>query len=199
MIYAYCRVSTDNQNNDNQLQNIERYCKSHDLLIDRIINIKVSSRSKERDLSFISELKPGDKVIVSALDRLGRSTRELLIIINSIQTAMSELVIIDKNLTIKADKSDLSSTILVTVLSLVAEIERQLISDRTKSALARIRLEKKLGRPRKIESVLQTKALELKNNGKKISQIAAELSISRQKVYRILSASTFETQETSNY
>jgi DNA invertase Pin-like site-specific DNA recombinase len=192
MIYAYCRVSTDNQNNDNQLQNIERYCKSHDLLIDRIINIKVSSRSKERDLSFISELKPGDKVIVSALDRLGRSTRELLIIINSIQTAMSELVIIDKNLTIKADKSDLSSTILVTVLSLVAEIERQLISDRTKSALARVRLEKKLGRPVKDESVLRSKALELKDKGLNISQISRNLAVSRQKIYRVTKKAVLE-------
>lgn len=190
MIYAYCRVSTDSQNNDNQLQNIERYCKSQNLLIDRIINIKVSSRSRERDLSFISELKPGDKVIVSALDRLGRSTRELLIIINSIQIAMSELIIIDKNLTIKADKSDLSSTILVTVLSLVAEIERQLISDRTKSALARIRHEKKLGRPVKDESVLVSNIAKLKNDGRNISQISKQLSISRQKVYRCLKISS---------
>lgn len=188
MIYAYCRVSTDNQTNDNQIQNIERYCKNHSLQLDRVINIKISSRSKERDLSFLSCLKAGDKIIVSALDRLGRSTRELLNIINIIQTSMAELIIIDKNLVIKADKSDLSSTILVTVLSLVAEIERQLISDRTKSALARVKLEKKLGRPVKDVADLTKKASHLKSTGKNVTQIAVLLGVSRQRVYRLLAS-----------
>lgn len=189
MIYAYCRVSTENQTGDNQLQSIERYCKNHSLVIDHVINVKVSSRSKDRDLSFISELRPGDILVVSQLDRLGRSVFELVTIINQIQSAKAELIIIDKNLIISADKHNITSTIVVTTLSLVAQIERNLISERTCAALARIRLTKKLGRPVKDESLLRSNALVLKGEGLNITEISSQLGVSRQRIYRAIKAS----------
>jgi len=93
-------------------------------------------------------LNAGDRVVVSELSRLGRSTVEVLSIINSMISKSIEFHAIKQNIKI-TDNHDIQSKIIVTLFSLFAELERDLISQRTKSALqAKRAAGVKLGRPK---------------------------------------------------
>ena len=154
MAIAYVRVSTDKQEVSNQLNAISVYCLANNLTIERTIEINgISSRrsSSERKIDEVLALPAGSLLIVSQLDRLGRSLTELVNIVESLKKHKIELHIIDRRMIIKPNNTDLTSTILTTTFALLSEIERSLISERTRSGLARVRLIKKLGRPLKHE------------------------------------------------
>lgn len=149
MIYAYLRVSSDKQSVENQRFEILKYADSKKLVIDQWIEETVSSRKKlkDRQLSTVlEELVEGDLLLVSELSRLGRNLMEVMGILN---TCMNQEVTVH---TIKERYelgNDINSKVLAFAFSLSAEIERQLISQRTKEALVRKKSEgKKLGRPK---------------------------------------------------
>lgn len=149
MIYAYIRVSSDKQSVENQRFEILKYADSKKLVIDEWVEETVSSRKKLEDRlisSLLAQLQEGDLLLVSELSRLGRNLMEVMGILN---TCMSQEV---KVHTIKEQYelgNNINSKVLAFAFSLSAEIERQLISQRTKEALARKKSEgKKLGRPK---------------------------------------------------
>lgn len=149
MIYAYLRVSSDKQNVENQRFEILKYADTKKLTIDKWVEETVSSRKKLEDRlisSILNKLTQGDLLIVSELSRLGRNLMEVMSILN---TCMNREV---KVHTIKEQYElgdNINSKVLAFAFSLSAEIERQLISQRTKEALARKKSEGvKLGRPK---------------------------------------------------
>ncbi len=149
MIYAYLRVSSDTQSLDNQRYEILKYCDKHQLKIEQWIQEVVSATKKIEDRKvgkLIQQLKPEDILIVSELSRLGRNLMEVMRILHD---CMEKDV---KVFTIKEEYelgNNLNSKVLAFAFSLSAEIERQLISQRTKEALARKKSEGiKLGRPK---------------------------------------------------
>jgi DNA invertase Pin-like site-specific DNA recombinase len=86
-IFSYLRVSTDKQQIENQRIEILSYCKTNNLSIDETIEIKISSKKdlKRRHIDeLLGRLKKGDTLIVSELSRLGRSIRELSVIIDQL-------------------------------------------------------------------------------------------------------------------
>lgn len=148
MVYAYLRVSTAGQETDSQLFQIESYCKSRNMQIDKVYSEKVSGVKDPSDRklgTLLRRVKSGDTIIVSELSRLGRT---LFMIIEILNTALK------KNVTIYACKErfehgdNLQSKVVAFAFGLAAEIERTLISERTKEAL-KMRKEQgvKLGRP----------------------------------------------------
>jgi len=148
MIYAYIRVSTDKQSVENQRFEILKYADAHKLSIDQWVEETVSSKRKLTDRilgTTLKQLHKDDILIVSELSRLGRNLMEVMSILH---TCMEKDV---KVFTIKEKYelgNNISSKVLAFAFSLSAEIERQLISQRTKEALARKKSEgKKLGRP----------------------------------------------------
>lgn len=140
MIYGYVRVSTHEQNNESQKNSISRYCMDHKLMIDEWIELEMSSRksSAERRIDeLLDKLKPDDMIITSELSRLGRSIKETLNTISVvIKKKKARLILIKQNIDIHAkNENDISNKILITVFSMLAELERDFISERTKAGL----------------------------------------------------------------
>jgi len=148
---AYIRVSSDVQDVNKQRLEILDYANRSGFKVDEFISIEISSRktAKERRIEELMEkLCPGDMLIVSELSRIGRSIPEVIGLVNALVERKIRLVAIKQNLDIK-DNHDMSTKVIVTAFSLLAELERDLISSRTKAALAAVRSGgKTLGRPK---------------------------------------------------
>lgn len=148
MVYGYIRVSTDNQNTQNQKMEIQNFCQRENLIVDSWIEDVISGTKspQQRKLGKIimENCKEGDLIICTELSRLGRS---LLMIMNTLNFFLEQKVAL---WTIKDNfrlSDDISSKVISFAFGLAAEIERQLISQRTKAALERARLEgKQIGR-----------------------------------------------------
>lgn len=137
MIYAYIRVSTDKQTVENQRFEINRFAKQRDFQIDVWVEETVSGTrsAKDRKLGvLLKRIKKGDTLIVSEISRLGRRLMEVMSILNA---CMLKNVIL---LTVKEKYelgNNIQSQILAFAFSLSAQIERDLISQRTREGLAR--------------------------------------------------------------
>jgi len=190
--FAYLRVSTDTQDLKNQRYEILNYCHRHKLRVSKWLEIEMSSRrsSKDRRIDeLISQLKPEDRLIVSELSRLGRSTGEVIQLINQLSELQVELIAIKQSLKISAkNHRDMTSKVMVTIFSLLAELERDLISDRTKTALAQAKAAgKKLGRPKgpgksKLDG-REDEIRDLFNKGVTKANVARVLGVSRCTLY----------------
>ena len=149
--YAYLRVSTDKQDANNQRLEILEHARRHDLKVDEFVEITISSRqtSKQRRIDELMEkLQSADTLIISELSRLGRSTAEVIALINELVARKIRVIVIKQGLDIKQNH-DMQSKIVVALFSLFAELERDLISLRTKEALAgKKRQGMQLGKPK---------------------------------------------------
>jgi putative DNA-invertase from lambdoid prophage Rac len=136
---AYIRASTDKQDIKNQHHEILEYGNREGMHIDEFIEVTISSvqSSRKRRIEELQErLEPGDALLVTELSRLGRSTGEVIILINDLVAYDVTITIIKQNLRLSNDLNDVTSKVMVTLLALFAEIERDFISLRTKEALA---------------------------------------------------------------
>jgi DNA invertase Pin-like site-specific DNA recombinase len=150
---AYLRVSTDQQELKNQKFAILQFCQREGIQIDDWLEVTVSSRKsiKKRKLDQLLEsVSPGDRIIVSELSRLGRSVGQIAMLVAELIDAGIGLVCIKEGIrTGNGKKLDITSKVQITMFSLFAEIERDLISERTKEALAARKAQGvKLGRPK---------------------------------------------------
>ena len=138
-ILGYLRVSTDKQEINNQRLEILNYAQRERITIDDFIEKTISSRKTPKDrriVELLEILHSGDTLIVTELSRIGRSTSEVIDIINEFMKKEINIIIIKQNLKINLhNKNDPISKIMLTILSLFAELERDLISHRTKEAL----------------------------------------------------------------
>jgi DNA invertase Pin-like site-specific DNA recombinase len=136
MNYGYMRVSTDKQDADNQRGAILEYANKHGLTEIEFISEIISSRKADREIfELIARLAAGDNIIIFELSRLGRSMGELESIRVKIAEHGATIHAISQGLTITPDGSDISTKALIFALEISAQIERQMISDRTKNAL----------------------------------------------------------------
>lgn len=156
MTYGYIRVSTDDQTNESQKNLISRYCMDTRMLVDEWIAIEKSSKKSTRERrieELIQKLAPGDVVIISELSRLGRSIREVLHIIERIvNEKQCRIIMIKQNLDINSrNTNNMTNKVLLTVFSMLAELERDFISERTKEGLHTLKAKGiTLGKPRGI-------------------------------------------------
>ena len=148
MIYGYIRVSSDQQNCANQRFELECYTAKHNIKINEYVEETISSRKplKDRKLGkLLDKLNKNDVIITTEISRLGRNMLEVMSILQ--QCLENQCTIITVKESYKLG-NDLNSKIMLFCFSLVAEIERQLISQRTKESLKRLKSEgKHLGRP----------------------------------------------------
>ena len=149
MNYGYIRVSTDKQTVENQRFEIERFCEREGMSIDQWIEETISGTKEpeKRKLGgVLKKMRKGDVLVCAELSRLGRSLLMIMAILNHCMKKDVQVWTIKDNYRLG---SDISSKVLAFAFGLSAEIERNLISQRTKEALARKRAEGVvLGRPK---------------------------------------------------
>ena len=186
MNYGYIRVSTDKQTVENQRYEINRFCERENIVIDHWIE-ETTSGSKEpekRKLGpVLSKLKKNDILVCAELSRLGRSLLMIMDILNQCLKREVQVWTIKDNYRLG---SDITSKVLAFAFGLAAELERDLISKRTKEALARKRAEGViLGRPKGRKSSRQKLTgheddiLHLLKRGHSKTRIARRLKVHR--------------------
>ncbi len=147
MIYGYIRVSTDKQTLENQEFEIINFCLRKQIGIDQWITEKISGTKdfEKRKLGIaLKKLKKNDILICSEISRLGRNLLQIMTILNICMKKGVQVWTIKDHYRLG---TDIQSKVLAFAFSLSAEIERDLISQRTKEALNRIRASgRKLGR-----------------------------------------------------
>ena len=149
MVYGYARVSTDKQDADRQELDLRRYAEAEGLGAVKIVRETVSSRKADREVyPLIERMKAGDVLLVTELSRLGRSVIEINGIISDVVRRGAALRVVSGALAGQAIDGSIQAQALVFALGLSAQVERDLISERTASALrARKAQGVKLGRP----------------------------------------------------
>lgn len=193
MFYGYIRVSSDKQTVENQRFEIEKFCRVRELSIDGWIEETISgtqSYNKRRLGTLLKRVRKGDTIICSELSRLGRSLFMIMEILSICMKKGCRVWTIKDGYTLG---DDIQSKVLAFAFALSAEIERNLISQRTKEALARRRAEglplgRPKGKPLKRESrKLWRKDAEIRKlikQGYSLRQIAAELHVARNTINR---------------
>ena len=193
MYYGYIRVSSDKQTVENQRFEINNFVNSREIKIDGWIEETISGTKtyKKRELGKLLEIThEGDTIICSELSRLGRNLFMIMEILNICMEKGCKIWTIKDNYRLG---ENIESKVLAFAFGLSAEIERNLISQRTKEALARKKLEGiVLGRPKGRKSSktkLTGKAdiiMAMLNRGMKKTIVCKTLKISRNTLYRFL-------------
>ena len=187
MIYGYIRVSTDKQTVANQKFEINEFCLQREFEIEKWVSETISATKKLNDRKFgklMKKLKKGDVVIVSEISRLGRNLLQIMGILNECMEKEVMVITVKEGYELG---NNINSKVLAFAFGLSAEIERSLISQRTKEALARKKAEGViLGRPKGTSSYSTLKLYpkrdtirELITEGKSFSYIARKLKVHR--------------------
>lgn len=143
MTYGYIRVSSDKQTVENQRYEISQFCKNHCIEVDGWIEETISgtkSYSKRKLGELLAQVEKDDVIICSEISRLGRSLFMIMEILNICMSKQCRVWTIKDNYRLG---DDIQSKVLAFAFGLSAEIERNLISQRTREALARKKAEGK--------------------------------------------------------
>ena len=178
-IRYYVRVSSMDQKIDRQLL---AYGKADSIYIDKMSGIKRDRPELER---MLSELQAGDTVVVKSIDRLSRSTKDLLEIVEQIKMVQANLHILDLNI----DTSTPMGKCVLTILGAIAELDRKTIKERTAEGIAIAKSQGKYkGRKKGAISLRDDEAIRrfkiFYNSGLSKTDIAREFNISRTTVYK---------------
>lgn len=193
MIYGYIRVSSDKQTVENQRFEINNFCSREAMRIDGWIEETISgtkSYSKRELGKLLNRVRKDDLIICAELSRLGRNLFMIMEILNICMTKECRVWTIKDNYRLG---EDIQSKVLAFAFGLSAEIERNLISQRTKEALARKKAEGVvLGRPKgsknkkkKLDGKLEMISRMLERGSTK-ALIAKRLKVSRNTLYLFL-------------
>jgi DNA invertase Pin-like site-specific DNA recombinase len=148
---AYIRISTGGQDLNSQRLTILDYAHRQGLRVDTFVEARVSSRhaAVKRGLhTVLEQVHPGDLILVSELSRLGRSVGQIIQLVDRLINQRVRLVAIKEHIQLNGAQN-LQTKVMITMFGLFAEIERDLIAERTKEGLAAARAKGRLpGRPK---------------------------------------------------
>lgn len=187
-VFGYGRVSTADQTTDNQRQELETM--GHTIQAQRwfsdTISGKVPASERPQFSKMLERMEPGDMLVVSKLDRLGRDMIDVMQTIKALTARdirVKVLALGDTDLTSTAGKA------VVGILAVVAEMERDMLVERTQAGLARAKAEgRQLGRPSKTTDADRAAIRSRLAAGETVSQLAREFDISRATVISIRDA-----------
>lgn len=177
MLIGYARVSTEDQNLDVQLDALKKFgCE-------RIFQEKITTRKKERPQleEMIKILRSGDKVVIYKLDRISRSTKHLIELAELFESKGVELVSINDSI----DTTTPMGRFFFHVMASISELERDIISERTRAALSVARKRgRNGGRPKANEKKVEMALRMYASKEFSISQIVESTGISQATLYR---------------
>jgi len=183
MIYGYIRVSSDKQTVENQRFEINNFCEKQQIVINDWIEETISGTknySKRQLGRLLKKVGKDDIIICSELSRLGRNLFMIMEILNICMTKECRVWTIKDNYRLG---DDIQSKVLAFAFGLSAEIERNLISQRTKEALARKKAEGvTLGRPKGSKTAHEKHKLYTKD---KLIQELLNANVSQRQIARI--------------
>ncbi|TPW25982.1 recombinase family protein [Pararhizobium mangrovi] len=174
---GYARVSTLDQDLDHQAERL----KAEGCSVVRSEKVSGGSREGRTELdTIIAFLRPGDELVVTRLDRLGRDTRDVLNLVHECEQREAHLTVLDPHVSTRGEMGH----VVLTVLGMVAEMERRFIRERQREGIERAkeRGAYKGGRRR----IDREKVRQLYSEGISAIQIAETLGCSRMQVYRIV-------------
>jgi DNA invertase Pin-like site-specific DNA recombinase len=198
-IFGYGRVSTKEQTTENQRREIEVAGYAVDYwYADEGVSGKVSAMQRPQFAKMLSQIRDGETLVVTKLDRLGRDAQDVGATIKMLAGRRIEVIVLQLG---KLDLTSTAGKLMLTMLAAVAEMERDLLVERTQSGLARAKAEgKTLGRP--ASTTEEQRALMVRRyqggEGESISALARAYGISRASVMRIVKPEVTgkETQST---
>lgn len=148
---AYLRISTDSQDLATQKLAVLDYARQKHFAIDQFVEVQVSTRrspAQRRVEELLGVLEEGDRLVVSELSRLGRSLGQVIRIVEELVRQKVRFIAIKEAIHFEG-KQDMQTKVMIALFGLFAEVERDLISERTKEGLAAARAKGRLpGRPK---------------------------------------------------
>jgi DNA invertase Pin-like site-specific DNA recombinase len=183
-IFGYGRVSTNQQTTDNQKLELESAGFKIDYwYADNGVSGKVCAIQRPEFSRLISQIRDGETLVVSKLDRLGRDAVDVLQTVRDLANRNIQVIVLQLG---KTDLSSPTGKLLLTMLTAVAAMERDLLIERTQAGLARAKAEgKTLGRKPKTTEDQRIDIRNQLNSGVSVSQLARDFGISRAAVISI--------------
>ena len=179
-IIGYGRVSTGDQNSDSQIDALTK-AGANKVFIEKFTGTKLDRPELTKAFDY---LRPGDQLVITKLDRLGRSTKDLLALLERLNELGVKLRVLDQNI----DTSTAEGKFFFTIIGAVAEFERSLIVSRTRDGLAAARARGRVGgRKPKLSEKQQTEIRRLYDAGDKtVEEIGELFGVSRPTVYSVV-------------
>ena len=184
-VFAYCRVSTTDQNTSNQVQDIRAagYEVDKRRVVEESISGSVAVKDRPGFQKLLERIEEGDVLIVTKLDRLGRNMLDVCATVKLLDTMGVRVVCLQLG---GADLTSPSARMTMQILSSVAEFERSLLIERTQSGLARVKAEgKTLGRKPKLDVRQQIEVRARLAEGATVYQVAKDFGVARQVIMRV--------------
>ena len=184
-IFGYGRVSTKEQTTENQRQEIERagYQVGY-WFADEGVSGKVSASQRPQFAKLLQQIRDGETLVVSKLDRLGRDAQDVGATIKALAALKIEVIVLQLG---KLDLTSPAGKLMLNMLAAVAEMERDMLVERTQSGLARAKAAGTvLGRPSKTNAEQRAVIATDYAAGVSVSELARRFSVSRANILGIV-------------
>lgn len=184
-VFAYCRVSTNEQTTVNQIQEIQAqgFAIEEHRIITECISGSVHAMERPEFAKLSEKLEKGDVLTVTKLDRLGRNAMDIRATVEQLEKRGVKVHCLALG---GVDLTSSSGKMTMQVIAAVAEFERDLLIERTQAGLSRAKSAgKHCGRPATFTSVQQADILERIRQGETIAALAASFKTSRQTILRV--------------
>jgi putative DNA-invertase from lambdoid prophage Rac len=183
--FIYARVSTADQNTENQVREIAAagFAVDKRRIVTENISGSVTASERPQFARLLDRLEPGDVLIVTKLDRLGRNSMD-------VRSTVERLAIDDVRVHCLAlggvDLTSAAGKMTMGVLIAVAEFERDLLIERTHAGIVRARAEGTvMGRPPALTAMQQAEVMQRLAAGESVSQLARDYATTRQSIMRV--------------
>jgi putative DNA-invertase from lambdoid prophage Rac len=183
--FIYARVSSTDQNTENQIHEIEAagFSVNQRRIVTESISGSVAASERPQFSRLLDRLEPADVLIVTKLDRLGRNAMDVR---STVERLTADGVRVHCLALGGVDLTSPAGKMTMGVLTVVAEFERDLLIERTQAGIARARAEGKvMGRPPALTQMQQAEAMQRLAKGESVSQLARDYDTTRQSIIRI--------------
>lgn len=181
--FAYLRVSRTDLHPENQKMELENSGHQVGYWFEEFISGAVPAFQRPVFKEMVGKMRTGETLLVSRLDRLGRDCVDVVSTVRELQNRGIKVVVLQLG---NLDLTSSVGTMMMTVLSCVAEMERSLLIERTQAGIARARAEGvKFGRPLKITEKVKREVLQKLSEGTSVSQTARDLGLARNSILKV--------------